>query len=80
MSDDRLAAGNRIHGALALLSGWRVSPPQFHAGASRWHVTADDGRHHGRGKVRESIDAVGATEAQAIQALARQLENRAGRA
>ena len=80
MSDDRLAAWDRIHRALALLSGWRVSQPQFHAEARRWHVTAHDGHRRGRGKVHESIDAVGATEAQAIEALARQLENRTGRA
>jgi hypothetical protein len=79
MSDDRLAAWDRVHKALALLSGWRVSPPRLHEEARRWHMTAHDGRRHGRGKVHESIDAVGATETQAIEALARQLENRAGR-
>ena len=80
MSDDRLDAWERVRRALALLPGWRVSPPQLHAEGRRWQVTAHDGRRHGRGIVRESIAAVGATEAEAIEALARQLENRVGRA
>ena len=80
MSDDRLTAWDRVHRSLALLPGWHVLPPRLHVEARRWHVTAYAGRHHARGKVHESIDAVGATEAQAIEALARQLENRAGRA
>lgn len=80
MSDDRLEAWGRVHRALALLPGWRVSPAQLHAEDRRWQVTAYDGRRRGRGSVRESIAAVGATEAAAIEALARQLENRVGRA
>jgi hypothetical protein len=69
---DRLAAWDRVHAALERLPGWRVSPPQLHPEGRRWHATAYDGRHHGRGRVHEAMEGVGATETEAIEDLARQ--------
>jgi hypothetical protein len=76
--DDRLAALDRVHAALAGLPGWRASTPQYHAEAGRWHATAYDGRKLGRGKPHEAIESTGATEAEAVASLAGLLEARAG--
>jgi len=76
--DARLAAWDRIHGALARPPGWRVSPPKLHPEARRWHATAHDGRNLGRGKPHEAMEGVGATEVEAIEDLAGLLEARTG--
>lgn len=73
---DRLAAWDRLHDALAAREGWRASQPQYHAERRVWRATAVDGRHYGRGKVHEAIDAEEATEAEAVATLAELLEDR----
>jgi hypothetical protein len=71
---DRLTAWDRLHAALAAREGWRASPPQYHADRRLWRATAFDGRHYARGKGHEAVDAEGATEAEAVDQLARLLE------
>jgi hypothetical protein len=74
---EREAAWDRVHDALARLPGWRAPQAQYHAEERRWHVTAYDGRPLGRGKPHEALEGTGATEAEALEELARRLENRA---
>jgi hypothetical protein len=79
MSDDRETAWGRVHEAMERLPGWRVTPASDQAdepAASRWRVSAVDGRSLGpRGK-REVVEGAGATEVEALEMLARQLEDR----
>ena len=67
---DRLAAWDRVHAALALLPGWRATAPQHRRDERRWLATAYDARKLGRGKVHEALEGSGATEAEAVDALA----------
>ena len=76
-TDPRLAAWDRLHNALARLPGWRLSSPQPRPEGRRWHATAYDGRHRGRGRVHEAMEGTGTAEAEAIEALAEMLEMRA---
>ena len=62
------------------MPGWRASAPQLHPERRRWHAVAYDGRNLGRGKAHEAIEGTGATEVEAIEALARMLEDRVSRA
>ena len=79
MSDAREAAWWRIREALERLPGWRVTPTDDRAEerpTARWHVTAVDGRNLGRRGRHEGLEGLGATEVEALDALARLLEER----
>jgi hypothetical protein len=80
-NDPREAAWWRIHEALERLPGWRVTPASDHADehpATRWHVTAVDGRNLGRRTRHPALEGVGPTEIEALEMLARLLEERFG--
>jgi hypothetical protein len=68
--DDRLAAWDRLHDALASLPGWTVGKPQRSPLDGSWTVTAVQTSVRGRGVRRPSIEAHGATEAEAVARLA----------
>lgn len=79
MSDDKTTAWGRVHEALERLPGWRVTPCTFHESerpSPRWHVTAAQVGVAGRSGQRASLEGVGATEQEALEMLARLLEER----
>jgi hypothetical protein len=75
--DEREHAWDELRRALELLPGWRVSASQYAARGRVWVAEAHDARPRGRGRPRESLEAVAATEAEAVAALAGMLDARA---
>jgi hypothetical protein len=74
--DDREAAWDRLHDALARLPGWSASTPQRDPLTGTWTATVVDLKPRGRGATRESLTAGGATEAEAVRRLAEIIEAR----
>jgi hypothetical protein len=81
VTDVREAAWWAVHAALALRPGWAVTPAAYHAEerpVPRWHVTAVDARRLGRRARHAALEGVGATEIEALEVLARLLEEGQG--
>ena len=74
--DERERAWGAVHDALARMPGWAVGPCTYHAEVALWHVNAIDLRPRGRYAKRETIQATGATEIDALGALVALLEAR----
>ena len=58
------------------MPGWAVGPCQYHGAEASWQVAAIDLRPRGRQAKREAIEASGATEVAALEALAALLDAR----
>jgi hypothetical protein len=67
--DDRKRAWAAVHEAIARMPGWAVGPCQYHGESALWRVTVLDLRPRGRRAKREAIEATGATEIIALDAL-----------
>ncbi len=75
--DEREHAWDELNRALERLPGWRASASQYVARGRIWVAAAHDARPRGRGEPRESLEAVAATEAEAVAALAGMIDARA---
>ena len=75
---DREAAWWAVHDGLAHLPGWTVSRAEYHGEEGRWHVPAVDTTNRGRRAMHGSISGSGATEIEALEALALWLSTRGG--
>jgi hypothetical protein len=67
--DARERSWAAVHDAIAAMPGWAVGPATYHGEAASWHVAAIDLRPRGRRAKREAIEATGATEIIALDAL-----------
>ena len=72
--DEREHAWAAVHDALVRMPGWAVGPCTYHGEVGFWYVAAIDLRRRGRYAKREAITATGATEIDALEALAALLE------
>ena len=67
---DRLAAWDALHDSIAARPGWVVCRPQRDPLDGTWRVVAVNAGVRGRGSRRPSVEAAGATEAEAVARLA----------
>ena len=74
--DDREAAWDRLHDALARMPGWSASRPQRDPLNSVWTATVVHVAQRGRGVMRDTLEAHGETEAKAVRRLAELVEER----
>ena len=73
---ERERAWGTVHDAVARMPGWAVGPCTYHGEVGLWYVAVIDLRPRGRYAKREAITATGATEIDALGALAELLEAR----
>ena len=64
-----MAAWDAFHAAFAGLPGWRASHPQRNPLTGEWTVVVFDGGKMARGRVHDSLEATGWTEAEAVARL-----------
>jgi hypothetical protein len=73
---DTEAAWDAVHAALDHLSGWEVTPPEWHSEERRWCATAFYAGHLRRFEPRPAVVARGVSEAEALVELAAALGTR----